>query len=475
MSPTRGDYNGLREFFVDTSGNQGVNDAIDATAHVPAYIPAGTFKLTASTIEDVLILLTEGYKPGFYLYKYFWDGNNKVQSAWVQCSVGDSETTVLFAEFIETTLYLIVQREDGIYLEKMRMEPNRVDPFVKYVTQLDRRITEAELLSRVYDEPSDTTTFVLPYTIDGDQVAVRRATSTDLTNVGAPLQIASTLQGTANVKELWGESSWSQSGFADFLARAVNEGYSSGAGAFLTIPSAAAGSYIRLDVGVGQTRAFQGCEIFATGTYQATWSVQYSDDGIIWTSAKTGWASGVDGSYSSVQWSYVGAHRYWQLLKTDGAAGGNYLTEIQFWRHSTMTVRGDQTTTPLYIGQRCTASLTFSPFFLRKQSQTGGMIVESSGRLQIRKITVVYSKTGHFKFFVQPVGKPLSTYVFNGRIVGDTNNVIGQVALPSGEFSVPVLSRNTNVTISFSTDSFLPFHLTQVKWDGLYVGKSQSL
>ena len=140
-----------------------------------------------------------------------------------------------------------------------------------------------------------------------------------------------------------------------------------------------------------------------------------------------------------------------------------------------MVVRGNHATTPLFIGQKMNAEGVFSTFYLRKQSQTGGMVVESSGRLQLRKMTVIYSKSGYFKFNVQPIGKPLSTYVFNGRIVGDTNNVIGQVALPSGEFSVPVLSRNTNVTISFSTDSFLPFHLTQVKWDGLYVGKSQSL
>lgn len=471
----KGDFNGLREFFVDTNSSTGINDAVDATAHVPAYIPAGTFKLTASTVEDVLILLTEGYKPGFYLYKYYWDGSNKVQSAWVKCSVGDDETEVTFAEFIETTLYLLVQREDGVYLEKMRFEPGRVDPFVGYVTHLDRRITESELPSRVYDAPSDTTTFVLPYTIDGETTAVTRAKSTDLIGIGRALTVVSTLEGLPNVRERWGETAWSQSGVTAFVPKLVNDGDSTVSSRFGHVDSAGVGSYIQLDTGVGQVRAFQGCELYAVNTYKAIWSVQYSDDNALWTSAKTGWNAGSDGLYSTIHWPYVGAHRYWRLLKTDTAGAGAYLNEIQFWRHSTLTVRGNHSTTPLFIGQRMKAEGEFSKFYLRKQSQTGGMIVESSGRLQLRKMTVVYAKSGYFKFTVIPVGKPRSEYTFNGRIVGDSNNVIGKIALPSGEFSVPILSRNENVTIMFSTDSFLPFHLIQVKWEGLYQTKSQAV
>ena len=102
-------------------------------------------------------------------------------------------------------------------------------------------------------------------------------------------------------------------------------------------------------------------------------------------------------------------------------------------------------------------------------------MVESSGRLQIQKMTVVYSKSGYFKFIVSPIGKPVSEYVFNGRIVGDVGNTLGQPSLSSGEFSVPILSRNTQVSIRFITDSFLPFHLIQIKWVGLYVAKSQSM
>lgn len=334
----KGDYHGVREFFVDPNTVSDSNDSIDVTAHVPTYIPAGAFKLTASTIEENVILLTEGYKPGFFLYKYFRNGQDKVQSAWVKCQVGhEDKTEVLFVEFIETTVYFIIQRSDGVYLEKLQLSPGRVDPFSTYITHLDRRITDADLVSRTYDSLTDSTTLVLPYVVDDTMRVVTRADSATPTEVP---------------------------------------------GRTLTI-------------------SFEG-----------------------------------------------GLH---------------------------IIVRGDWTTQPLWIGQKMTAITDLTTFYFRRQSQTGGMMVESSGRLQIQKMTVVYSKSGYFKFIVSPIGKPVSEYVFNGRIVGDVGNTLGQPSLSSGEFSVPILSRNTQVSIRFITDSFLPFHLIQIKWVGLYVAKSQSM
>jgi hypothetical protein len=332
----KGDYNGVREYFVDS--DTATNDAADVTAHVPTYIPAGTFKLSASTIEDMVVAFTSGFTHGFYLYKFLSVNQQRVQSAWCQMVVGDEdETEVVSGEFIETTLYLVIQRSDGVYIEKMRLEPGRVDPYSSFTTCLDRRIDETKLLGRFYDPDTDATTITVPYICD------------------APMRVVT-----------------------------------------------------RADAEVPSVTPALSANIFSQ-----------LDDAIV--------------------------------------------------------VRGNWSTRPVWVGQIVNASVELSTFFYRKQSPTGGVIVESSGRLQLRRMTVVYADSGYFKFSVTPVGKPTSNYVFNGRIVGDGNNILGEVALTSGEFKVPILSKNDLVTITFSSDSFLPFRLINIKWEGMYVAKSQSL
>jgi hypothetical protein len=52
------------------------------------------------------------------------DGCKKVQSAWGRF-VFDAADTVLGAEFIGNAALFVIQRADGIYLERMELEANR--------------------------------------------------------------------------------------------------------------------------------------------------------------------------------------------------------------------------------------------------------------------------------------------------------------------------------------------------------------
>lgn len=135
--------------------------------------------------------------------------------------------------------------------------------------------------------------------------------------------------------ELW-PSTWTQSGLGGFTASAVNNGVVT-AKAF-DWNAAAPGSYLRLDCGAGVTRAFRAVRLYAGGAYTATLAVEYSDDGSAWTDVVTGWNAGQDAAFSSINWAASGAHRYWRLVKADGAAAGADLYEVQFSTEPSMVL-----------------------------------------------------------------------------------------------------------------------------------------
>ena len=167
----RGDNSGLREYTTDAT--TAVDDAEDVTAHVPAYIPANVFKIAACPNEDQLFLLTRDEPTSIFLYKYYFVEGNKLQASW---SKWTSAGTILDANFIETTCYLAIQREDGIYLESVGIEAFRNDENMDYEVLLDRRFLAGPggTVTGTYSAATKLTTFALPYeTSETVQAVVR--------------------------------------------------------------------------------------------------------------------------------------------------------------------------------------------------------------------------------------------------------------------------------------------------------------
>ena len=332
----REQYAGIREYFVD--GTTAVKDAVDITAQVPKYIPAGCHRLITSTTESVLIALTSGATNAMYMYKYFYAGDEKLQSAWMKMTLGDADTKVIGGDFIDSVLYLAIQRADGVYLEKSNYAPGATDTGVNFVTHYDRRLTEAQCVSVSYNGGTNKTTWTLPYEIDGTMKIVTRTTD--------PGQV-------------------------------------------LTI--------------------------------------------------------------------------------TDQTS-------------TTLSVSGDKTATTVYIGQTYTRPYTFSKFYMREEGKNGGSTIITAGRLQLRTCTLSFADTGTFTVTVTQDHRDPSSYVqyrdpfdsvFTGRVLGAGSNLLGAVALASGEFRFPIMSENTKVTITVSTDSFLPMRLMSAEWEGTYHARSR--
>jgi hypothetical protein len=198
----KGQYDGLREFYIESETSS--KDAADITSHVPKYIPDGVYKMTASKNEEVIFALTDGEPNAIYVYKFFWSGNEKLQSSWSKFKIGTDDTKILAADFLDSTCYLVVQYSDGVYLESMSLAPGQADPDAPFEFHMDRKVTEADCVSVTYDSNTNTTAIVLPYVIDETPRVVSRYVE-DMTGkvAGVVATIESTSGSTVTVRGDW--------------------------------------------------------------------------------------------------------------------------------------------------------------------------------------------------------------------------------------------------------------------------------
>ena len=170
FSFVRGAFSGVKEYYVNRLTNN--FDANDVTSNVPKYIPGTIKKFTKSGTEDIVIALADGDRSKLYVQKFYWNNDEKLQASWSVFNWSNETLTILFAEFINSILYLVVQRSDAVYLEKMNLASGVTDSSyvgafgstVYYNTLVDRKTLP---LSKVYDSLAGTTTVTFPYPLTG--------------------------------------------------------------------------------------------------------------------------------------------------------------------------------------------------------------------------------------------------------------------------------------------------------------------
>jgi len=145
----RGDFAGVREYYVETDTE--TNDAADVSAHVPTYIQGQIRKLAASSNEDLLLLLTDGEKDVVYVYKWYFNKNEKLQSSWSKFKIGevfkakdpDATVEILQAEFDGSEIVLLTKYsyEVGQYVGVNITTSLRTDVCLERL-QLSRDVTE---------------------------------------------------------------------------------------------------------------------------------------------------------------------------------------------------------------------------------------------------------------------------------------------------------------------------------------------
>ena len=164
-------FSGVREFFLpDASGAIPLSEEV--TASVPRFIPGNLSTLVASVAEEALALISKDQPKRIYIYKFFFEDDTKLQSAWSYWEVKGSKT-ILGADIIGSDLYVVVEYSDGAYLEKIALRPENIDPETvntagtKLEILLDRKTTEASCSTTLINSGAlgVQTVITLPYPI----------------------------------------------------------------------------------------------------------------------------------------------------------------------------------------------------------------------------------------------------------------------------------------------------------------------
>jgi hypothetical protein len=116
----RGPWSGLREYYVDTDAQS--NDAADVTGHCPYYLEGNITHLAASSNEDLTLAVTDAAPDTMYVYKYFWQGSEKVQSSWSKWQVGG---VILGFAFVASDILLVLDRGGVVTLESLSLSEDR--------------------------------------------------------------------------------------------------------------------------------------------------------------------------------------------------------------------------------------------------------------------------------------------------------------------------------------------------------------
>ena len=140
---------------------------------------------------------------------------------------------------------------------------------------------------------------------------------------------------------------------------------------------------------------------------------------------------------------------------------------------STVRIAGDMTAKQLFCGIKFQSFYRFSTFYIRESSAGGGTSAATAGRLQVRRLSINYSKSGYFKVVTTPLGRDPSYREFTARQLGTLSAELATYQLSDGRFSCPVMSRNTTVTVDIISDSFLPAAFTSAEWEATYHTRAQ--
>ena len=163
----KGDFSGLREYFLpDASGPIPLSEEV--TSSVPRFVPGNLISLSPSVSEEVITMISKDQPRRVYIYKFFFDDDQKLQSSWSYWEVAANKT-LLGGNVLDSDLYTCVEYSDGVYLEKTQLRPETVDSGTEFEILLDRKTTEAACSTSLINSGAlgVQTVITLPYPMSG--------------------------------------------------------------------------------------------------------------------------------------------------------------------------------------------------------------------------------------------------------------------------------------------------------------------
>ena len=133
----RGAWSGMWEYFVDTDTD--TNDATEITAHIPEYLDGEIKNIQASSNEDMLIAQTDNDPTALYVYRYYWQGREKLQASWSRWVFSGD---VIGYSFNLADITILIKRGNDLYLERINLSVDDATTYTSsaFSIHLDRRV-----------------------------------------------------------------------------------------------------------------------------------------------------------------------------------------------------------------------------------------------------------------------------------------------------------------------------------------------
>ena len=184
-----GEWSQFQEFSIRGAGTTLVADASDLTTYVSSYIPSQITKLASNDIGYSWFAISEkpGYRSRIYVFKYFnrstAEGLRREQSSWSYWDLNGA-TRILQIVCVQEVLYILVQYESSVWLERMSVTDKASEPGGRPRPLLDRLVSttnDTPAALRVgegtYNPDTDTTTWELPFPVEARTLAVKTRVS----------------------------------------------------------------------------------------------------------------------------------------------------------------------------------------------------------------------------------------------------------------------------------------------------------
>ena len=171
----------IREYFADDDTL--TNDGMDITVSVGNLIPSNCYQIVSNTTEDTLIFLTSATgdtqtapfsgtasstdADTMYIYKYFFDGGEKVQNAWSKWTFTGAK--IIGAMSLESFIYVVISEGTTTKLVKIDLR-NLKDATIGHGVYIDLKTS----VTGTYASGTGLTTFTSPYGAKTGLIAVDR-------------------------------------------------------------------------------------------------------------------------------------------------------------------------------------------------------------------------------------------------------------------------------------------------------------
>jgi len=444
----RDTFEGMYEYFVDN--NTEVFEANEITAQVPKLINANITHLVGTASENMIVAKSSTDDYTLFVYKYYWQNKEKIQSAWMKFTYSRK---IRGFDFIDSDLLLLTEDTEGLHLEKSTMENGIVDSGLTYKLHLDSRL-DGDALTVAYDSASKVTTISdFPYDPVDVEVYTKGGTFKDFTRTS---ETAGTISGALGSYVDNGGDFVNHNGVTYYCLQ-------DNGGTGVTEPGA----------GVEWTEYWKVVDFDVS---RPTWVGSVAWENLVsnWESLTTAWDTGE---------SYTGGVVYKCIqdhTSTEATEPGVGADWEDYWEVSTdfntyaFWLLGNDYYDDKYFfaGIPYDMLYRFSNQILKQPTERGGRSASDYTFQTIRNASIEYADTGHFTVEVTPRFRDTYTYPYNPALLASIST-LNDFTPESGHFRFAVQSQPNEATIEVKSSSALPCKLLAAEFESMVIPRAK--